>query len=180
MALYTIGHSTRPIVDFVALLRENGIALLADVRAYPRSRRNPQFDAERLRAALAEAGIAYRHLPGLGGRRKPEPSIDPALTAAWREEAFRNYAAYALTPPFRAALSELRALAADRACAVMCAEADWRQCHRRIVTDHLLAAGEAVTHIIGPGRCEPATLTPSAERRSDGGIAYPAAQGRLL
>jgi uncharacterized protein (DUF488 family) len=169
--IFTVGHSTRPLDEFLGLLRENGVSLLADVRTVPRSRANPQFDAASLPEALAPAGIRYRHLAALGGLRKRQGGQSP--NGAWRNESFRNYADYALTPAFRAGLDELRALARRDTVAIMCAEAVWWRCHRRIIADHLLAAGEAVTHIMGAGKAEPARPTPGSIAAPEGGVLYP-------
>jgi uncharacterized protein (DUF488 family) len=141
---------------------------------------NPQFNADVLRDTLRSAGIGYRHLAALGGLRHRAKGAAPSLNGLWRNEAFQAYADYAMTPPFRAGLGELRGLAQDHVCAIMCAEAVWRRCHRRIVADYLLAGGVAVEHILGPGKIDPATRTPGAEPRPDGTILYPAAQGELI
>ena len=178
--IFTIGHSTRSARELIALLREAGVDMLADVRTVPRSRFNPQFNTDVLPQTLTEAGIDYRHMPALGGLRHRAKGAPPSPNGLWRNEAFQAYADYALTPPFRAALDELRDLAEHHVCAVMCAEAVWWQCHRRIVADYLLAAGDDVRHIMAPGKIEPATLTPGAEPISDGKILYPAVQGELL
>jgi uncharacterized protein (DUF488 family) len=180
--VYTIGHSTRSIEAFIALLCESDIEMLADVRAIPGSRHNPQFGAEKLRAALADAGIAYRHMPALGGRRNSRASAAQSSNGLWRNAAFRAYADYALTAPFRAGLAELLELARAQRCAIMCAEAVWWRCHRRIVTDYLLAAGESVGHILAPHDVEAAQMTTGARRMPDGALVYPAtppAQGVL-
>lgn len=172
-AVFTIGHSTRGIDEFIALLRENGIELLVDVRRFPGSRRHPQFGSHELAATLADAGIAYRHEEALGGRRAGDPSAGPSPNTAWRQASFRAYADYMATPPFRAALERLMADAAVRRPTVMCAEAvPWR-CHRRLITDALLARGVPVLDIIGPGRAAPAALSPHAVVRGDG-VIYPA------
>jgi uncharacterized protein (DUF488 family) len=178
--IYTVGHSTRSREELIALLREAAVDLLADVRTVPRSRFNPQFNTEVLPKTLAEAAIGYRHMPALGGLRHRPKGAPPSPNGLWQNEAFQAYADYALTPQFRAALNELRHLAHDHTVAVMCAEAVWWRCHRRIVADYLLAAGEDVRHIMAPGKIEPATLTPGAEPIPDGKILYPAAQGELL
>ena len=177
MTIFTIGHSRRTSERFLALLRGAGIDALVDVRAYPVSRFSPHFNKAALEASLDAAGIAYTHLAALGGRRPP--SLDPSPNGLWREEAFRNYADYALSERFRDGLNAVRALAATHAVAVMCAEADWRNCHRRIVADYLLAAGDDVRHVMETG-LEPATLTPEAQPRRDGTVLYPAAEPRLL
>ena len=178
--IYTIGHSTRTTDELIALLRENGVDLLADVRTVPRSRFNPQFNADALPMPLAEAGIGYRHIAALGGLRHRPKNAPPTRNTLWRNEAFRNYSDYAAGEQFRAGLAELRGLAGAHCCAIMCAEAVWWRCHRRIVADYLLAQGEAVTHIMAPDKTEPATLTPGAEPQPDGTILYPAAQAQLL
>jgi len=178
--VYTIGHSTRSADELIALLREADVDLLMDIRTVPRSRFNPQFNAELLPAALAASGIGYRHLAALGGLRHRPKGAPPSPNGLWRNEAFQAYADYAMTAPFRAALDELRALADDHRPAVMCAEAVWWRCHRRIVADYLLAAGVPVEHIMALGKIEPASLTPGAEARPDGTILYPPAQGQLI
>jgi uncharacterized protein (DUF488 family) len=180
MTIHTIGHSTRSQEALVALLREAGVELLVDVRSYPRSRRNPQFDAEALAAALGRAGIGYAHLKALGGRRGPSAGAALSPNGAWREPGFRNYADYALTPAFRAGLAALRAAARARPTAIMCAESHWSRCHRRIIADYLLAAGEDVVHILDPGASEPARLSPQAAPQPDGTLHYPARQGSLF
>jgi uncharacterized protein (DUF488 family) len=162
------------------LLREAGVDLLVDVRTVPRSRFNPQFNTDVLPKALAVAGISYRHFPALGGLRHRPKNAPPSPNGLWESEAFQAYADYAMTAPFRAALAELRELAAEHTVAIMCAEAVWWRCHRRIVADYLLAAGDAVEHILGEGKIEPASLTPGAEPRPDGTIVYPAPQGVLI
>ena len=146
----------------------------------PRSRFNPQFNADVLPETLAAAGIAYRHMPALGGLRHRSKHAPPSPNGLWENEAFQAYADYALTAPFRTGLDELRRLAREHVCAIMCAEAVWWRCHRRIITDYLLATGEAVEHIMGPGKIEPALLTPGAEKRPGGAILYPPAQGTLI
>ena len=174
--IFTIGHSTRPIAEFLALLQEVGVDLLVDVRSIPRSRTNPQFNADALPGALAEAGIAYRHLPALGGLRHRTKAAEPSPNTLWRVAAFRNYADYAETDAFRTGLDELRALARDHCCAIMCAEAVWWRCHRRIIADYLLARGVPVMHIMGSGKIDPAKLTPGADVLTNGTLVYPAAE----
>jgi uncharacterized protein (DUF488 family) len=174
--IYTIGHSTRTIEEFVALLREHGIEVLVDVRRFPGSRRHPQFGSAALAASLAEAGIGYVHAEALGGRRSSEAGARSPNTA-WRNDAFRAYADYMATPPFRAALDRLIGLSRERTAAIMCAEAvPWR-CHRRLITDALLARGVPVADILGPGAASPARLSEHAVVREDGSIVYPAAAG---
>jgi len=153
--VFTIGHSTRSLDDFVELLARNGLAQLADVRTVPKSRRHPQFVREALAESLPRAGIAYRHFPGLGGLRKPRP--DSANTA-WRNASFRGYADYMQTPPFARALDDLVAWAGQPT-AIMCAEAVWWQCHRQLVADALVARGVEVRHIVSAAVPEPHRLT---------------------
>ena len=178
--VYTIGHSTRPIGAFIDLLRAEGVTLLADVRRFPRSRRHPQFNIEALPAALAGSGIDYRHFEALGGRRKRTLTEDASPNAGWETEGFRSYADYAMTAPFRSALDTLIGLAQTRTPAIMCAEALWWQCHRRIISDYLLIAGIDVVHILAAHETQPAELTPGAEPQADGTLHYPAPQPRLL
>ena len=173
MKLFTIGHSTRTLGEFVALLRQVEITLVVDVRSIPRSRTVPQFNADTLAGSLAAEGIGYRHLPALGGRRHRKRAT-PSHNTYWRVEAFRAYADYAETDEFRAGLDALRGLARRDRCAVMCAEAVWWRCHRRIITDYLLAGGALVEHIMTLGKLVPATLTPGVQVMSDKTLRYPA------
>jgi uncharacterized protein (DUF488 family) len=175
--IFTIGHSTRTLAEFVELLRPVDVTLLVDVRSIPRSRTTPQFNGDTLPGSLAVDGIGYRHLPALGGRRHHRKSDPPSRNLYWRVLAFRNYADYAETDEFRAGLDELSALASDDRCAIMCAEAVWWRCHRRIITDYLLADGMRVEHIMGPGQVILATLTPGAVVMADETIRYPATKG---
>jgi uncharacterized protein (DUF488 family) len=168
----TVGHSNRSSAEFIALLQHAAVTLVADVRAMARSRANPQFNGAALRGALAAAGIGYRHLPALGGRRQRQRDAPASPNSLWRNPAFRNYADYAATAQFRAALAELVRLAAGENCALMCAEALWWRCHRRIIADYLLTGGLEVAHILGPSGAEPATLTPGARRLPDGTLVY--------
>jgi uncharacterized protein (DUF488 family) len=178
MTIFTIGHSTRGIAEFVALLREASIDCVVDVRRFPMSRRHPQFNSEALAATLGEAGIAYRHAPALGGRRGKRADGKQSPHTLWREESFRNYADYAETEEFRAALGGLLRLTGERRVAIMCAEAVWWQCHRRLIADYLMAASVEVEHILAHGKIEKARLTPGAAIRPDGSVLY--AEARLL
>jgi len=171
--IFTIGHSTRSLAEVVALLRQVDVTLLVDVRSFPRSRTTPQFNEDTLPRALALDGIDYRHLRALGGRRHHRKDAAPSLNVYWRVEAFRNYADYAETDEFRAGLDELRALARNSRCAIMCAEAVWWRCHRRIIADYLLADGRRVDHIMGLRKVVAATLTPGASITRDGVLRYP-------
>jgi len=166
--IFTVGHSTRPQEELVAILREAGVGLLVDVRRFPGSRRYPQFGKEALRAGLAAAGIAYRHEPDMGGRRDPRPD---SPNTAWRVAAFRGYADHMASPEFRAALERLWAPAPGPA-AVMCAEAvPWR-CHRQLIADALVARGVEVVHLLAPGRRQAHVLNPAATAAADGSVVY--------
>ena len=143
--IFTIGHSTHSGEQFLALLEAHRIALVADVRRFPMSRRHPQFNRAELEAFLAGHGIGYRHIPDLGGRRKARPD---SVNGAWNNDSFRGYADYMATAPFQAALADLRLAASDARTAVMCAEAAWWQCHRRLLADALYVHGVAVWHIL--------------------------------
>ena len=166
-----IGHSTRPIGELLELLRAAGIATLADVRTIPRSRANPQFEQPALARALEQAGIAYVHLPQLGGLRHARRD---SPNGGWRNASFRGYADYMQTPEFEEGLCQLRALAKAGPVAIMCAEAvPWR-CHRSLISDALLARGVVVEHVVGKGKTRPHRLTPFA--RIDGRrVTYPPA-----
>ncbi len=172
MIVHTIGHSTRTTAELVELLRDGGVDFLADVRRFPRSRTNPQFNAEALGPALLKEGIGYRHLAALGGRRSAADAKAPSRNTLWREAAFRAYSDYAETAEFEAGLEALLALAREHRIAIMCAEAVWWRCHRRIVADYLLARGVEVRHILGPGKIEPAKLTPGAVVEAEGKVCY--------
>jgi uncharacterized protein (DUF488 family) len=168
--LWTIGHSTRELADFVALLTENKIESLADVRLLPGSRRHPQFDQDSLGASLAEAGITYTHFRALGGRRTKRSKTSP--NSAWRVAAFAAYADYMLTPEFSAAFAELNSLAESKPTAIMCAESlPWR-CHRRLIADQFLAIGWQVQDIIGPNNNKRHDL-PTFAKIVDNQVTYP-------
>jgi uncharacterized protein (DUF488 family) len=171
---FTVGHSNRSLEAFTALLREAEVALLADIRKMPRSKANPQFNGDTLQAALAPVQIAYEHIAALGGLRGKTPAAPQGLNGLWTNRSFRNYADYALTEPFQAGLRRLVDEGRRRRCAVMCSEAVWWRCHRRIVADYLIANGERVFHIMGEGRLEPAHLTSGAVVQPSGAILYPA------
>jgi len=175
--IFTIGHSTRTLAELVSLLRQADVTMLVDVRSIPRSRTTPQFNQDAMPPALAADGIGYQHLGALGGRRHHPKGAPPSVNTFWRVAAFRDYADYADTAAFRTGLDALRALAHTDRCAIMCAEAVWWRCHRRIIADYLLAGGARVEHIMGPGKVVPATLTPGARIFPDGTLRYPAADG---
>jgi uncharacterized protein (DUF488 family) len=175
---FTIGHSTRTLAKFVDLLRESNVDLVVDVRSMPRSRTNPQFNLETLPEGLAPWQIGYKHMAELGGLRGKQRLAEPSPNAYWRVRSFRNYADYALTEPFASGLARLREQGSQRRCSIMCAEAVWWRCHRRIITDYLLAAGEQVIHILGTSQVQEAQLTPGAVLRDDGTVVYPAESPR--
>ncbi|HEV8552444.1 MAG TPA: DUF488 domain-containing protein [Casimicrobiaceae bacterium] len=174
LPVFTIGHSTRPLAEFVNLLQQADVTLVADVRTVPRSRTNPQYNRETLPLSLSEFHIAYDHIAALGGLRGRQQGIPPAVNAFWDNASFHNYADYAMTAPFRSGLDALRALAHVQRCAIMCAEAVWWRCHRRIIADYLLREDETVFHILGKGRLESARLTESARPGPNGTLVYPA------
>ena len=171
--IFTIGHSTRPIDEFVTLLRKSDVGCAVDIRAIPASRTNPQYNGAPLAHALRAVGIDYRHMPALGGRRGRRRDVDPDTNAFWSNASFHNYADYALSDEFRGALQSLRDVAHAKRSAIMCSEAVWWRCHRRIVTDYLIAGGETVFHIVSRDRVEPARMTEHAVRRLDGTLVYP-------
>jgi uncharacterized protein (DUF488 family) len=167
--IYTVGHSTLESDAYAALLRRHGIEQVADVRRFPASRRHPQFNRESLERLLPEQRIAYRHFEGLGGRRRPSPA---SRNTAWREEGFRGYADYMETPGFAAAFAELLAYARAGPTAMMCAEAAWWRCHRRLLADALLVHGVPVLHIPAQGSAKAHELSEFA-RVEDRRLWYP-------
>ncbi|MGE5179664.1 MAG: DUF488 family protein [Bacteroidota bacterium] len=168
--IYTIGHSTRPLEELVLMLRAFGVTILADVRTIPRSRHNPQFNAETLRGKVRSRRIRYAPVPELGGLRRPRPD---SSNTGWRNASFRGYADYMQTDDFEEALAKLRDLAGEGTVAIMCAEAvPWR-CHRSLIADALNARGAAVGHITSARRAAPHRLTPFA-RVKRGRVTYPA------
>jgi len=144
MNVFTIGHSTRSLEDFLVLLHAHGIRQLGDVRTVPKSRRHPHFAGETLAASLAGAGVAYRHLPALGGLRKPRPD---STNGGWRHSGFRGYADHMESMEFRAAIDALMEWASASPTAIMCAEAVWWRCHRQLIADALVVRGVTVQHI---------------------------------
>ena len=170
---FTIGHSNRRLDEVIALLQASDVGLVVDVRAFPRSRTNPSFNEDTLPGALASHGMAYRHLAALGGRRRRSETVPPETNGFWTHQSFHHYADYALTPAFQAGLDELVALGRRHRCAIMCSEAVWWRCHRRIVADWLLARGETVCHILGPGRVDAAAMTEGARIAPGPVVTYP-------
>ena len=176
LPFFTIGHSTRTIEAFVDLLRVGEVRTVIDIRTVPRSRHNPQYNEDGLPAALAPYQIGHGRIPALGGLRSRVREVAPELNGWWENRSFHNYADHALSEDFRAGLDELVALGRDRSVAMMCSEAVWWRCHRRIVADHLIARGETVFHLMDGGRAEPARLSGGA-CVEDGRVAYPAPRG---
>jgi len=172
---FTIGHSTRSIEEFVALLQKAEVKLVVDVRTVPRSRTNPQYNRDVLPQSLSAFQIGYEHIAALGGLRGHKRDVPDVVNGFWQNRSFHNYADYAMSESFRAGLAQLRALGHDSRCAIMCAEAVWWQCHRRVISDYLIAAGETVFHILAPNRIEPARMTEAAKPGPDGSLVYPAA-----
>jgi uncharacterized protein (DUF488 family) len=175
--IFTVGHSTHALEELVALLSRHGVLQVADVRRTPRSRRHPQFNLEALAGDLPAHGVEYHHLAALGGRRRPLPD---SPNGGWEHESFRGYADHALTAAFAAGLAELCELARARPTAVMCAEAPWWRCHRRLVADRLTALGWTVCHIGADGGLAEHVLPGFAAVQADGTVRYPPAQGSLL
>jgi uncharacterized protein (DUF488 family) len=174
---YTIGHSTRSAEELLDLLSAAGVRLVADVRAFPSSRRHPQFNRGALAAWLGSAGIDYRHMPGLGGRRTPVPG---SRNGGWQQHAFQGYADYMSTDEFERALAELETAASELPTAIMCAEAVWWRCHRRLIADALVVRGWQVEHLGIGDRDVFHELTDFAVVGPDGKLTYPPAQTTLL
>jgi hypothetical protein len=172
LPIFTVGHSTRPIDEFIELLRQHGVERLVDIRTIPRSRHNPQFDSAALAKSVEDKGIAYVHLKQLGGLRRPR--VD-SVNTGWRNEGFRGYADYMQTAEFEQALRRLLHLCEDKRCAAMCAEAvPWR-CHRSLMSDALVARGIRVEHILSGSRRDVHSITPFA-RIENGRVTYPKAK----
>lgn len=172
---YTVGHSTRSIEGFVALLRSARVTFVADVRTVPRSRTNPQFNSDALPESLTSFQIGYEHIAALGGLRGRSQNVPPSVNAFWRNDSFHNYADYAMGDNFRDGFARLCELGGNQRCAIMCAEVLWWRCHRRIIADYLLAAGEQVFHLIGLENMQLAHMTEAARSAAAGALTYPAA-----
>ena len=169
MRIWTIGHSTRRIDEFISLLNENELKLLADVRAFPGSKRYPQFNKDALAESLTAHGTRYEHFPELGGKRKSRPD---SRNTAWRNASFRGYADYMETEQFRKGIERLLNVAAEAGpTAIMCAEAVWWRCHRSLIADYLKARGVEVMHILGANKVESHPYT-SAARIVNGELNY--------
>lgn len=169
MRIWTIGHSTREIDEFISLLHENQIKLLVDVRAYPASKRYPHFNKDSLKESLKAHGIRYEHFPELGGKRKPNPD---SHNTAWRNASFRAYADHMETEQFQKGVARLLEVAAEAGpTAIMCSEAVWWRCHRSLIADYLKARGVEVLHILTANKVELHPFTPAA-RIVDGKLSY--------
>jgi len=174
--IWTIGHSTRTIDEFISLLQANQIRLLVDVRSLPGSKRYPQFNKEALADSLGKTGIRYEHFPELGGRRKAKPE---STNSAWRNASFRGYADYMETEEFQKGVKRLLDFAAEAGpTAIMCAEAVWWRCHRSLISDYLKARGIEVIHILDTNKSELHPFT-SVARFVNGKLSY-AAENSLL
>jgi uncharacterized protein (DUF488 family) len=168
LSIWTIGHSTRSIEEFIEALKSFDIKLLVDVRSFPGSRRYPHFNKDALKNSLADAAIEYLHLPELGGRRRARPD---SQNVAWRNEAFRGYADYMETDDFQKGISRLLETARKQRTAIMCSEAVWWRCHRSLISDWLKAKGHEVIHIMAASKSEIHPFT-SAARIVDGRLSY--------
>jgi uncharacterized protein (DUF488 family) len=168
MRIFTVGHSTHPLDELVALVAGHGVRCIADVRRHPGSRRLPQFGLDALERDLPAHGIEYRHLPALGGRRRPRPD---SPNTAWRNASFRGYADHIGSTEFSAGLDELLELSAQMRTALMCAEAVWWRCHRALIADVLCVRGIEVVHILDTQHCVTHPYT-SAARIVEGRLSY--------
>ncbi|MCS5478800.1 DUF488 domain-containing protein [Corynebacterium sp. YIM 101645] len=175
--VFTVGHSNRDLEEFINLLTGAGVAALVDVRRLPGSRKYPHFNDDVLAAELPAHGISYRRSEGLTGRRNVSRTVPFEVNGNWRNRSFHNYADHALGEEFVLALGELLDAAVHTPTVLMCSEAVWWRCHRRIIADHLLAAGRDVRHIMGPGKITPAELTAGGVVGEDGKVRYPAPEG---
>lgn len=175
--VWTIGHSTRPLDVFLAILKDAAITDLVDVRRFPGSRRHPHFARAALERTLPAAGIRYHHDGDLGGMRTPHPD---SPHTAWRDDAFRGYADHMESPEFLAALEPVMTLAATGRPAVMCAEADPSKCHRQLIADALVARGWEVLHLLAPGELRVHQMHPAAIADAEGRIVYAASAGPLF
>lgn len=171
--LFTVGHSTRSIEEFIALLQSAEIQLVIDVRRLPGSRRYPQFDEDALRESLVGVDINLERVPELAGRRPVSKDVPVEINAFWQNRSFHNYADHALSDEFREGFNTLLERGHEQRVAIMCSEAVWWRCHRRIIADHLLAHGEQVFHLMSEDRQHPAELTAGAVIRDDACVVYP-------
>ncbi len=171
--IYTIGHSSRSIDEFVELLRVGSVGLVVDIRKTPRSRANPQFNSDMLPEALSAWQIGYNRIEELGGHRDQSKTVPPEVNGYWTNQSFHNYADYALSAEFHLGLLQLMRLSLEQRCAIMCSEAVWWRCHRRLVADYLLHDGRNVFHLMDSARADPARMTLAA-RPKGAALVYPA------
>ncbi len=162
LPIYTVGHSTKAIPEFVELLEPVRIEIVVDVRSIPKSRRNPDYNLDRMPELLAARQIGHEHIVELGGRRGKARGVSPDLNAFWDNQSFHNYADHALSEDFAMGLGRLVEITHRHRCAIMCSEAVWWRCHRRIIADYLIARGREVLHLMTPARATPARLTTGA------------------
>lgn len=172
--LLTVGHSNRELNEFIELLAGTGSEVVVDVRKLPGSTKNPWFNADTLESDLAEVGIELRRLEGLTGRRPVSRTVPFTVNAWWQNRSFHNYADHCLSSAFRADLETLIGWSTEARCAIMCSEAVWWRCHRRIIADQLLARDLPVAHILGEGHIDRAKLSEGARIEADGTVTYPA------
>lgn len=170
--IYTVGHSTRNILEFVNILRVGAVETVVDIRKIPRSRTNPQFNIDALPNALSGWGVGYIRIDELGGLRRKSVTIPPEINGFWINRSFHNYADYTLSDEFRRGLAQLKQLSAERRCAIMCSEAVWWRCHRRFIADYLLHDGRQVFHLMGATRVEIARIN-AAAREYGASLVYP-------
>lgn len=175
--IYTIGHSTRSIEEFVELLRLANVQRLVDVRSIPRSRTNPQYNLDVLPETLSAWQIRHTIIAELGGRRSRQKTVPDHINGYWQNRSFHNYADYAMSAEFRGGLERLVQLSLEAPCAMMCSEAVWWRCHRRIISDYLLLEGRVVLHLMAAGRIERAKITPAAV--AEGGVLVYPPQGAV-
>ena len=173
LPFFTIGHSTRTVEAFLNLLRVAEVTVVADIRSVPRSKTNPQYNYDLLPETLAASQVGYEHIAELGGLRGKSKTAPPHLNGFWENQSFHNYADYAMSDEFRSGLARLRSLGHAKTSVLMCSEAVWWRCHRRIIADYLIAAGETVFHILGANHVAPAHLTAGAVFEMDGSVTYP-------
>jgi uncharacterized protein (DUF488 family) len=162
-SLYTIGHSTRSLEQFVEIVKSFDVEMIVDVRTVPRSRRNPQYNLDTLAGLLAPFGLEHEQLRELGGLRKKSVTVADDVNGFWENRSFHNYADYALSDEFERGLDRLLTLSRTRRCAIMCAEAVWWRCHRRIISDYLLLRNVEVYHIMEKDKATRAVLNPAAQ-----------------
>lgn len=174
LPFYTVGHSTRTIEEFVELLQTAEVTLVIDIRTIPKSRTNPQYNKDTLPERLAAFNIGYEYIDELGGLRSKSKDVQASVNSFWQNQSFHNYADYTLTKSFCNGLAHMIRLGRQQRCVMMCSEAVWWRCHRRIVADYLIARGESVFHLMVKNKVDPAKLTEGALIQEDGTVIYPA------